>query len=108
MSAWYVWGALGLYPQTPSRGEMLLSSPTFPRVWIKRHHGPTIIVSARGAGDEAVYVQSVRLDGRVHSRSWIPASVLNRGGDLQFVVGDQPRRSWGAAPAARPVDHGMR
>lgn len=107
MSAWYVWGALGLYPQTPSRGEMLLSSPTFPTVWIKRHHGPTITVSARGAGEKAVYVQSVQLDGRPHSRSWIPASVLNRGGDFRFVVADQPQRSWGAGPADRPVDHGM-
>lgn len=108
MSAWYVWGALGIYPQTPSRGEMLLSSPTFPRVWIKRHHGPTTRITAPGAGDEAVYVQGVRLDGRAHSRSWLPASVLNRGGDLRVAVGTEPQRSWGSARADRPVDHGLR
>lgn len=104
MSAWYVWGALGMYPQTPSRGEMLLSSPTFTKAWINRHGGPTTTVTAPGAADDAVYVQSARLDGRTHTRSWIPASVLNRGGNLTVSVGPEPQTSWGSSPRDVPRD----
>ena len=102
MSAWYVWGALGMYPQTPSRGEMLLSSPTFPKVWINRKDGPTTTVTAPGASDEAVYVRSARLDGRTWTRSWLPASVLNRGGDV--TVDSQPNEAWGSRPQDVPRD----
>ncbi|MEV5300360.1 glycoside hydrolase family 92 protein [Amycolatopsis methanolica] len=45
MSAWYVFAALGMYPQTPSRAEMLLSSPMFEEAWIKRNDG-TVTVGA--------------------------------------------------------------
>jgi predicted alpha-1,2-mannosidase len=104
MSAWYVWGALGMYPQTPSRGEMLLSSPTFPKAWINRHGGPTITMNAPGAADDAVYVRSARVDGRSWTRSWIPASVLNRGGDVTIKVGTEPNTAWGSRPQDVPRD----
>ena len=104
MSAWYIWGALGMYPQTPSRGEMLLSSPTFSKAWINRHGGPTTTVTAPGASDKAVYVQSARLDGTAWSRSWIPASVLNQGADLTLQVGAAPQKTWGSAPKDVPPD----
>lgn len=104
MSAWYVWGALGMYPQTPSRGEMLLSSPTFRKVWIRRAGGPTTTVSAPGASAKAVYVRSAELDGRTWDRSWVPASLLNRGGSLQVKVGTKPNRTWGSSPQDVPQD----
>ena len=34
MSSWYVWAALGLYPETPGRGELVLGSPLFPHVTV--------------------------------------------------------------------------
>ena len=104
MSAWYVWGALGMYPQTPSRGEMLLSSPTFRKVWIRRAGGPTTTVTAPGASAKAVYVRGAELDGRTWNRSWVPASLLNRGGNLQVRVGTKPNRAWGSSPQDVPQD----
>lgn len=104
MSAWYVWGALGMYPQTPSRGEMLLSSPTFAKAWIKRAGGPTTTVTAPGASDDAIYIQDAQLNGRTWTRSWFPASVLNRGGDLTIEVGDRPQKAWGSRPQDIPRD----
>ena len=107
MSAWYIWGALGMYPQTPSRGEMLLSSPTFPKAWIRRTGGPTITVTAPDASESGVYVRHVRVDGAPWSRSWLPASFLNEGGSIQVTVGEFPDRTWGTGPSDLPVDHGM-
>ncbi|MFC4014020.1 GH92 family glycosyl hydrolase [Nonomuraea purpurea] len=105
MSAWYVFAALGMYPQTPSRAEMLLSSPMFPKAWIKRDNGVTVTVSAPQAGPEAVYIQDVRVNGRPHTRSWLPESLLNRGGDVVVNVGRGANQSWATAAADLPVDH---
>ncbi|MEV6985655.1 GH92 family glycosyl hydrolase [Sphaerisporangium sp. NPDC051017] len=105
MSAWYVFAALGMYPQTPSRAEMLLSSPMFPKAWIKRGDGPTITVTAPKASPEAVYVQGVRVDGRSSTRSWLPESFVNGGGDLVVEVGPAPNKEWATDAGDLPVDH---
>ncbi|MFI6785408.1 LamG-like jellyroll fold domain-containing protein [Micromonospora sp. NPDC050276] len=39
MSAWYVFAAMGVFPQTPGRAELLLGSPLFPKVQLKRENG---------------------------------------------------------------------
>ena len=32
LSSWYVWAALGLYPETPGVANLAMTSPLFPRV----------------------------------------------------------------------------
>ncbi|WP_246090278.1 GH92 family glycosyl hydrolase [Nonomuraea deserti] len=105
MSAWYVFAALGMYPQTPSRAEMLLSSPIFPKAWIRRGNGRTITVSAPQASPDAIYVQDVRVNGKRHTRSWLPESLVNKGGHVVVDVGTAPGGSWGTAAGDLPVDH---
>jgi predicted alpha-1,2-mannosidase len=105
MSAWYVFAALGMYPQTPSRAEMLLSSPIFRKAWIRRAGGPVITVTAPQASAQNVYVQRVRVDGRPYSRSWLPESLVNKGGEVTVDVGPTPHTSWATRPADLPVDH---
>ncbi len=102
MSAWYVFAALGVYPQTPSRAELLLSSPVFPKAWINRG-GKTIRITAPKASPDNVYIQSAKLNGKAHTRSWLPEEVVARGGDLTIDVGPTPNHGWGATDL--PVDH---
>lgn len=104
MSAWYVFASLGMYPQTPSRAEMLLSSPVFPKSTIKRDGGATITVTAPQASAENVYVQGVRVDGRPQTRSWLSGSVLNHGGRVEVNVGPAPDTAWGTGKGDLPVD----
>ena len=105
MSAWYVFAALGMYPQTPSRAEMLLSSPMFPKARIERGDGTTITVNAPQAGPDAIYVQSVRLNGRPHTTSWLPESLPLKGGEVTVNVGTAPNKEWATAESDLPVDH---
>ncbi|MGW2035289.1 GH92 family glycosyl hydrolase [Streptomyces sp. NPDC001811] len=105
MSAWYVFASLGMYPQTPSRAEMLLSSPVFPKARIRRDGGATLTVTAPRASAENVYVRGVRVDGRPQTRSWLAESVLDHGGDVVVDVGATPGTSWGTRPDDLPVDH---
>ena len=106
MSAWYVWAALGMYPQTPSRGEVLLSSPTFTLARIHRGGGRTLTVRAPEASARAIYVEGLRVDGRRSTRSWLPASVLVRGGELRYDLSTRPDPDWGTGEGDLPVDHG--
>ncbi|MBV2354199.1 GH92 family glycosyl hydrolase [Streptomyces sp. J2-1] len=96
MSAWYVFSAMGMYPQVPSRAELVLSSPLFERVEISRPHGNDISIRAKGAAGDAPYVRSLKVDGRSSDRPWLPASFVRDGGRLDYTLSATPDRTWGA------------
>lgn len=96
MSAWYVFSAMGMYPQVPSRAELVLASPLFERVEIDRPQGGDISVRADGAATDAPYVQSLKVNGRSSDRAWLPASFVRDGGRLDYRLGTTPNRTWGA------------
>ncbi|OIJ65781.1 GH92 family glycosyl hydrolase [Streptomyces mangrovisoli] len=102
MSSWYVFSALGMYPQVPSRAELTLASPLFERAVISRPHGNDITVRAPGAADDAPYVQSLKVDGRSGDRPWLPASFVRDGGTLDYTLTTTPNRAWGSAPSDAP------
>ncbi|MFF2363509.1 GH92 family glycosyl hydrolase [Streptomyces sp. NPDC058122] len=102
MSSWYVFSALGMYPQVPSRAELTLASPLFPRIEIERPGGADIEIRARGAAADTPYVQSLRVDGRGSERPWLPASFVREGGTLDYTLSATPDKSWGSAEAAAP------
>ncbi|MFJ2510777.1 GH92 family glycosyl hydrolase [Streptomyces griseoviridis] len=97
MSSWYVFSALGMYPQVPSRAELVLASPLFPRVEISRPDGNDISVRAAGAAADAPYIRSLKVNGRSSDRSWLPASFVRDGGRLDYTLSSTPDRSWGAS-----------
>ncbi len=98
MSSWYVWAALGLYPEIPGRSELLLGSPLFPRVIIHRGRR-TIRIRASGSGP---YVQHLEVDGRIRRKPWLPESFVSRGGRADFRLSPAPNTRWGAAAADMP------
>ncbi|MFF3874412.1 GH92 family glycosyl hydrolase [Streptomyces sp. NPDC001978] len=97
MSAWYVFSALGMYPQVPSRAELILGSPLFERVEIDRPQGNDISIRASGAAAVAPYVQSLEVNGRASDRAWLPASFVRDGGRLDYTLSGTPNRTWGNA-----------
>ncbi|MFE9769332.1 GH92 family glycosyl hydrolase [Streptomyces sp. NPDC005808] len=102
MSSWYVFSALGMYPQVPSRAELTLASPLFPRVEIDRPGGADIKIRATGASADTPYVQSLKVNGRSSDRAWLPASFVRNGGTLDYTLGATPDEQWGSSEAAAP------
>jgi predicted alpha-1,2-mannosidase len=102
MSAWYVWGALGMYPQVPGRAELVLASPLFSEITIHRDSGQTITVNAPGASADTYYVQSLKVNGRASDHAWLPESVVADGGTLDYTLGTEANTSWGSAAADAP------
>lgn len=96
MSSWYVWSAIGMYPEIPGRAELVLGSPLFPTIHIHRAAGD-IVVNAHGAGTNAPYVQSLKVDGKSDTRTWLPQSFVEHGGTLEFELGASPNKQWGTS-----------
>lgn len=96
MSSWYVWSALGLYPLYPGRADLVIGSPLFREAVIQRP-GATLTITANGAAMDAPYVQSLRVDGKPSEASWLPASVVQKGGTLEFELGTAKNTQWGTA-----------
>src|ERR1019366_929129 len=63
MSSWYVWAAIGLYPETPGRGELVLASPLFPHITMTLGSGRSVVISAPGATPATPYVQGLDIGG---------------------------------------------
>ncbi len=99
LSSWYVFGALGLYPEVPGVGLLAIGSPLFERTAIRLPHRRRALIVGRGHGP---YVQSLRFDGRAYAKPWTTYCALARGARLSFRLGPRPNRRWGASAAAAP------
>jgi putative alpha-1,2-mannosidase len=102
MSSWYVFAAMGMYPLAPGRADLLLASPLFSQVVVHRGNGVTLTLNATGAGTNAPYIQSMRLNGASSTRPWLPESVVSGGGTVDMTVGTTANTSWGSAAADAP------
>lgn len=105
MSAWYLFGAMGLYPGMPGTGQLLVGVPRFEEVEIDLGGGRTLRVRAPGAdGDKLQYVQTARLDGEAFTRVWLDWPRLSRGGDLTLALTETPAATqWGTGVQDRPA-----
>ncbi len=127
LSAWYVFGALGLYPMTPGVGVLALGSPLFARAEVRLAHRRRALILAAAhrvllgghgrhrrrrveavAPAAAPYVRSLRLDGQAYARPWTTYCALARGATLDFELGTRPDRGWGAGAADVPPSFGPR
>ncbi len=103
LSAWYVFGALGIYPSVPGVGLLALGSPLFRHASLALSHRRRLTISTRGHG---TYVDALRLDGRAYAKPWAPWCALARGAHLAFSLSPKPNRRWGSSAAARPPSFG--
>ena len=90
MSAWYILSAMGLYQVEPAGGKYVFGTPLFPEVTMQVGGGKTFTIRAHDVSDENIYIQSVRLNGRPYTRSYIMYGDIVRGGTLEFQMGPQP------------------
>jgi len=108
MSAWCVWAAMGLYPETPSIADLVLGSPLFPHVNLHLAGGHELTLSAPRAAASRPYIQALRLNGRLDSKPWLPFKTWMHGAVLQFTPGSTPNKAWGSAPVDAPPSFSSR
>jgi predicted alpha-1,2-mannosidase len=108
MSSWYVWGSLGLYPETPGAPVLALGAPVFPlvRLDLPGHH---LTISAPGASDRG-FVTGMSVNGRSYDRDWLPSQDLTGGAGggpttVSMRISGTPDTHWAAAPADAPPSY---
>lgn len=100
-SAWYVLASLGLYPLRMGAPEYVIGSPLFRHAKVTLQGGAVLTVNAPENSRDNVYVQSLKINGRPWTKTWVPHEVIAKGATLDFVMGPAPS-TWGTGPDDAP------
>jgi predicted alpha-1,2-mannosidase len=103
MSAWAVWSMTGFYPANPCGGEYVFGSPVFDEVSVKLPSGKTMKIKTKNNGKKNIYIQSVKLNGKPYTKTYIDHATLLDGGELEFEMGIVPNKKWGLAGKDLPA-----
>jgi putative alpha-1,2-mannosidase len=96
LSSWFVFSALGLFPEIQGLPGLVLGAPLFPAASIHLENGATLSIRAPGASDAAGYIAGLTVNGHAYnSNPWINIGSLLKGGTLDFTVSTTPSYSWG-------------
>ena len=130
LSSWYVFGALGLYPEVPAVGVLAIGSPLFQRATVRLAGGRKLRIVASAFAlskppkqrdkaplkprlvplslGRAPYIQRMRFNGHPYGQPWTTYCALARGATLTYRLGAKPNRAWGDSAAALPPSFGPR
>jgi hypothetical protein len=104
ISAMYVWGAIGLYPEIPGEPGLSVHSPLFPKTTLRLADGKSRVIFKADASP-SIYIKGLTIDGVIHDSTWLPYDSLVKTGNtaLDFTLTDEPSQ-WGAlaTPAIAP------
>ncbi|WP_328526945.1 GH92 family glycosyl hydrolase [Kribbella sp. NBC_00359] len=92
MSAWYLFGALGLYPLRVGAPEYAIGSPLFSRVVVTPLGADPIVITA--TNPEHPYVQELHVDSKPLPTASITDAELRGARQIDFVLGPNPS-DWG-------------
>ncbi|HET9169290.1 MAG TPA: GH92 family glycosyl hydrolase [Actinospica sp.] len=102
-SSQFVWEMLGLYPENPGSGTLLMSSPGFAHETISLSNGHKVTVNAPNAANE-YYVSSLKINGQADQKLYTNYSTLSKGATLDWTLSAKPT-SWGSAPQDAPPSY---
>ena len=93
MSSWYIWGAIGLYPNA---GQPLyyIGSPLFTHTVVHLGGDKAFVIDAPDTSGRNRYVQSAELNGIALDRAWLTHAEVAAGGRLLLRMGSTPSL-WG-------------
>jgi predicted alpha-1,2-mannosidase len=97
-SAWYVWGALGMFPVTPGADTLAVHGALFPSTVIKRSAGDITITGGSASNQ---YVQSMSVNGTSTTHNFLTYGDLAAGGTIAYTMGGSAS-SWGTAAGDVP------
>jgi len=103
MSSWYVFSAIGLYPEIPGIAGFAIGSPLFSSITLHLGNGGVITINGQAAADNSQYVQSLTINGASYNSYWIPFDFIANGASLNFALGNSPNASWGGGPVPTGV-----
>lgn len=101
ISAWYIFAALGFYPVNPVSNYYLLSSPTFPKIVLRLKGSKVVRIITHKRSHASKFIYKVDWNDKPLARDYVLYQTLDKGGTLEFFLGDKPSR-WGSDPKDQP------
>ena len=102
MSAWYVMSALGLYAVDPVSGNYVLTSPLFDKATLTVTNGNKLVIEAKRTSPDAIYIQSVTINGKRSDKLWVSHAEIAHGGHILFELGTEPNKQLGISEKVAP------
>ncbi len=102
-SSWYVFAALGLYPEVFGTDVLAFNSPQFPNTTINLPNGHSVAINANGVSTNAPYIQSMQLNGQASNHPWVRFGDISNGATLDFSMGSTAS-TWGTGATDGPPD----
>lgn len=90
MSSWFVFSSMGFYPVDPVSGVYVIGSPLFDNVIIELPNNKKFVIESVNNSAENVYIESITLNGKPYTSSFISHSDIMAGGKLTFLMTSQP------------------
>ena len=88
LSSWYVFSALGFYPDAGTE-FYFIGSPAVDSAQITLENGETLKITVSNQGEKNIYVKSVTLNGRAVDSFKISHADIAGGGELVFEMTDK-------------------
>ena len=89
MSAWYILSSFGFYQVEPAGGKFVFGYPNFDKVEIAVSGGK-FVIERENKGQQNNYIQGIVLNGTEYKKPWIEYADIMKGGELKFLMGDEP------------------
>jgi predicted alpha-1,2-mannosidase len=102
MSAWYVMSALGFYSVDPVSGNYVLGTPLVDAATIALANNKKLVIKVERGTASDMYIQSITLNGKLHTRSWFSHEDIVNGAELIFKLGSEPNLKFGSHPKDLP------
>ncbi|MBA3691883.1 MAG: glycoside hydrolase family 92 protein [Acidobacteria bacterium] len=95
MSSWFVWNAIGLYPNA-GQDFYYIGSPIFTSSTIDLGNNRKFTIEAVNSSEVNKFIQSATLDGKPIERAWLRHSEIANGGKLVLQMSEKWSK-WGNA-----------
>lgn len=90
MSAWYILSSLGFYEVEPAGARYWFGSPLFDKAEIDVPTGVFTVVAENNSAENK-YIQQIYLNGEAYNKPYISHEDIMAGGELRFVMGNEPK-----------------
>lgn len=102
MSAWYLFSVMGFYPVCPGTDQYVLGSPYLPYIKWELPNGKTLEIKASKVSDKKRYVKSLKINGKLHNKTYITHQEILDGGVWEFEMSSSPNKRRGVASKEKP------
>ncbi|MCA1744547.1 MAG: glycoside hydrolase family 92 protein, partial [Bacteroidales bacterium] len=92
MSAWYILSSMGFYQVEPAGGQYIFGRPFFDEVSMRVKGNNVFHIIAHDNSPENKYIQRILLNGVDYKSTSLSHQLIERGGQLEFFMGDAPAR----------------